>query len=371
MENLVDQKLFDGVYNGKRVFLTGHTGFKGSWMAFWLTKMGAIVHGYSLEAPSNPNHIEKLDLNIEETISDIRNEETLEKAMSGFKPDVVFHMAAQPLVKLSYKEPIETFETNVIGSMRVYEACKKVPTVKSIVTITTDKVYENNEWDWGYRENDRLGGKDPYSASKAAMEIMTNSYRQSYFNLDKYGKDHHVLMATVRAGNVIGGGDWALDRLIPDIVKASIDKNPVSIRSPYSTRPWQHVLEPLSGYLMIGQKLIQQDKSFADAYNFGPSVTEDVNVEEVVTILRKYWEVIDYEIVRPKEEYHEAGLLKLDCTKAYRQLKWTPVWNVEDALKNTILWYKNYYENNELKTNDDLLRYISNAKEKGLAWTNS
>ncbi|WP_157868217.1 CDP-glucose 4,6-dehydratase [Halobacteriovorax marinus] len=369
MENLVNQNLFGGVYKGKKVFVTGHTGFKGSWMCFWLTQMGAEVYGYSLEAPTVPNHIEKLQLNIQETIGDIRDKDSLESALSGFQPDIVFHMAAQPLVKLSYKEPIETFETNVIGSMRVYEACRKTPSVESIVTITTDKVYENNEWDWGYRENDKLGGKDPYSASKAAMEIMTNSYRESYFNINKYGSDHNVLMATVRAGNVIGGGDWALDRLIPDIVKASVDGNPVSIRSPYSTRPWQHVLEPLSGYLMIGQKLIEKDKSFADAYNFGPSVTEDVNVEEVVTILRKYWETIDYRIERPKEVLHEAGLLKLDCTKAYRNLRWIPVWNVEDALKNTILWYKEYYENNEIKTELDLNNYIACAKEKSLAWT--
>lgn len=369
MENLVEHSLFGGAYKGKRVLVTGHTGFKGSWLCFWLEKMGAEVCGYSTPAPSEPAHIDKLDINMKSVIGDIRNQSELNKAFSDFNPEVVFHMAAQPLVRLSYREPDETFETNVLGSLRVYEACRKTKSVKSIITITTDKVYENHEWDWGYRENDRLGGKDPYSASKAAMEIMTNSYRHSYFNLDKYGSDHNVLMATVRAGNVIGGGDWAEDRLIPDIVKASIDSNPVSIRSPYSTRPWQHVLEPLSGYLMIGQKLIEKDKSFAEAYNFGPSVTEDVNVEEVLISLKKYWDKIDYKIERPKEVLHEAGLLKLDCTKAYRNLGWMPTWKVEDALKYTILWYKEYYENKKVITTDDLASYILAAKEKSLVWT--
>jgi CDP-glucose 4,6-dehydratase len=369
MENLVDQKLFSGVYNGKKVLVTGHTGFKGSWMCYWLTQMGAEVCGYSTPAPSEPAHIDKLNLSIKSVIGDIRNQEKLDEVFADFKPEVVFHMAAQPLVRLSYKEPDETFDTNVIGSLRVYEACRKTESVKTIVTITTDKVYENHEWDWGYRENDRLGGKDPYSASKAAMEIMTNSYRHSYFNLEKYGTDHDVLMATVRAGNVIGGGDWALDRLIPDIVEASIAGTPVSIRSPYSTRPWQHVLEPLSGYLMIGQKLIEKESKFAEPYNFGPSVTEDVNVEEVLITLKKYWNKIDYKIERPDVVLHEAGLLKLDCTKAYRNLGWTPVWNVDSALKFTILWYKDYYEQNEVQTDKDLTTYIECAKEKGLAWT--
>jgi len=369
VENLVEQNLFGGVYKDKKVLVTGHTGFKGSWLCFWLEKMGARVCGFSTPAPSDPAHIDKLNIEMKSVIGDIRDQSALDKVVNDFKPEVVFHMAAQPLVRLSYKVPDETFETNVIGSLRVYEACRKSDSVQSIITITTDKVYENKEWHWGYRENDRLGGKDPYSASKAAMEIMTNSYRESYFNTVKFGSEHNVLMATVRAGNVIGGGDWALDRLIPDIVKASIEGAPVSIRSPHSTRPWQHVLEPLSGYLMIGQKLIERDKSFSDAYNFGPSITEDVSVENVLIELKRHWDKIDYIIERPKEVLHEASLLKLDCTKAYRNLSWTPVWSVEEALKFTILWYKNYYEREDVTTERDLLSYVEHAKEKSLVWT--
>jgi CDP-glucose 4,6-dehydratase len=367
MENMVN--LFNGAYKGKRGLVTGHTGFKGSWISYWLTKMGAEVCGYATKAPSEPAHIDLLELNIKSVIADVRNQDKLDEVFQDFKPEIVFHMAAQPLVRLSYKEPDETFETNVMGSLRVYEACRKCTTVQSIVTITTDKVYENNEWTWGYRENDRLGGKDPYSASKAAMEIMTNSYRHSYFHPDKFEKEHNVLMATVRAGNVIGGGDWTQDRLIPDIVKASLDKEPVCIRSPHSTRPWQHVLEPLSGYLQIGQKLIERKKEFAEAYNFGPSVLEDVSVEEVVNIMKSNWDTIDYKIERPKEILHEAGLLKLDCTKAYRNLGWTPVWDAYEGIKKTALWYREYYDNNNLLTQVDLENYISDAKEKKMIWT--
>ena len=369
MENLVDKKLFKGVYDGRRVLVTGHSGFKGSWLCKWLVEMGAVVCGYSNLIPTKPSHIENLSLNIRSEFGDIRNNERLKEVFSSFNPEIVFHMAAQPLVRLSYKIPDETFETNVMGSLRVYEACRNCESVKSIVTITTDKVYENNEWVWGYRESDRLGGKDPYSASKAAMEILTNSYRHSYFNIDDFGKGHDVLMATVRAGNVIGGGDWALDRLIPDIVLASIEENPVTIRSPHSTRPWQHVLEPLSGYLLIGQKLIEKDPRFSDAYNFGPPVTEDVSVEEVVKTLKKYWSKIDYRIEAPKESLHEAGLLKLDCTKAFQELLWKPVWDVQESLKNTILWYKSYYTEGNISTDKDLFKYIEDAKSKFLDWT--
>lgn len=368
MENLVD--LFGGVYQDKRVLVTGHTGFKGSWLCFWLTRMGAEVCGYSTPAPSDPAHLDILDLNIKSVIADVRNQKKLDEVFSNFNPEVVFHLAAQPLVRLSYREPDETFETNVMGSLRVYEACRKCNSVKSIITITTDKVYENNEWTWGYREIDRLGGKDPYSASKAAMEIMTNSYRHSYFNLEKFGQEHDVLMATVRAGNVIGGGDWAEDRLIPDIVKASVRNEPVVIRSPHSTRPWQHVLEPLSGYLQIGQKLIQRDVNFADAYNFGPSVFEDISVEEVVKIMKSSWDGLEYKIERPKEILHEAGLLKLDCTKAYRNLSWQPVWDAHEGIRKTALWYRSYYEDKMVKTEDDLSCYVTDARSKELPWTN-
>jgi CDP-glucose 4,6-dehydratase len=367
VENLVDQKLFSGIYNGKRVLVTGHTGFKGSWLSYWLEQMGATVCGYSTKAPSKPAHIDHLSLNIESIIGDIRNQELLEETINNFKPEIVFHLAAQPLVRLSYKDPIETYETNVMGSLKVYEACRKCDSITSIVTITTDKVYENNEWLWGYRENDRLGGKDPYSSSKAAMEILTSSYIHSYFN-EKDFETHNKLVATVRAGNVIGGGDWAQDRLIPDIIKASLKKEPVEIRSPHSTRPWQHVLEPLSGYLMVGQKLLERDITFASPFNFGPPVSEDLSVQGVVENLKKHWDVIDYIIKAPKEKMHEATLLKLDCTKANNLLNWRPSLEVEESLEMTIKWYKEFYENNSTITKQDLDLYIKKARNKNAAW---
>ncbi len=361
MENLVEKNLFSGIYKDKRILITGHTGFKGSWLALWLEKMGAIVCGYSTEAPSEPAHIDLLNLKIESVIGDIRNQELLEKTFEEFKPEIVFHLAAQPLVRLSYKDPIETYETNVIGSLKVYEACRKCSSVQSIVSITTDKVYENNEWLWGYRENDRLGGKDPYSSSKAAMEILTSSYIHSYFHPDNFS-EHNMLVATARAGNVIGGGDWAQDRLIPDIIKASLRKEPVEIRSPHSTRPWQHVLEPLSGYLLLGQKLIERRQEFAQAFNFGPPLSEDLSVKNVVEVLKEHWGVIDYIIKEPKEKLHEATLLKLDCTKANTLLNWKPSLSVDESLKMTIEWYKDFYTDNKTNSYENLLAYINKEK---------
>ncbi len=369
MENMVN--LFGGAYKGKRVFLTGHTGFKGSWLAYWLKAMGAEVKGYSLAPNTEPSHIDLLKLDIESVYGDIRDSEKLKKELVSFKPDIVFHMAAQPLVRYSYREPHETFETNVMGSLNVYEACRASETVKTIVSITTDKVYENNEWVWGYRENDRLGGKDPYSASKAAMEIMTNSYRHSFFNLDKFGDEHDILLGVGRAGNVIGGGDWAEDRLIPDIIRASLKGVATEIRSPDAVRPWQHVLEPLSGYLLLGQKLIERDTRFHDAYNFGPLVQEELTVGQVIEILKNEWNKVDYIIKRPDVVLHESTLLKLDCTKAHNSLKWKPTWTTEAGIKITIDWYKSYYENQEIVTSNDLNTYIAAAKEQNAVWVNN
>jgi CDP-glucose 4,6-dehydratase len=369
MENLVGDNLFSGVYKGKKVFLTGHTGFKGSWMSLWLELMGAEVCGYSLDVPYTPSHCSLLGLKHKSVIDDIRNLEKLKRTMVEFQPDIVFHLAAQPLVRLSYKEPIETFSTNVIGSINVYEAARSCSSVKTIVSITTDKVYQNHEWVWGYRENDRLGGKDPYSASKAAMEIMTESYRHSFFNPDKFGKDHQILLGVVRAGNVIGGGDWAEDRLIPDIIRANLKNETVKIRSPKSIRPWQHVLEPISGYLLLGQQLIERKTQYASAYNFGPVLSEEMTVEEVIIVMKKYWDLISYEIERPKEMLHEAGILKLDCTKSNTELAWKPVWTMEEGLKNTIEWYRAYYENNEIQSVKNLIAYVKTAKDQKLKWT--
>jgi len=363
------QNLFAGIYKNKTVLVTGHTGFKGSWLGFWLKKMGANVIGYSLEAPTNPNHIELLNLDITSITGDIRDLEKLNIIFKKYKPDIVFHLAAQPLVRLSYENPIETYETNVIGTLKVFEACRKA-NIKAIVNITSDKAYENKEWIWGYRENDPMGGYDPYSSSKGCADILANSYRNSYFNLNDYKKTHNTLLASCRAGNVIGGGDWAQDRLMTDIILSVSQDKKVSIRNPYATRPWQHVLEPLSGYLNIGQKLLEERVEFADAWNFGPSDEGSISVEEVVKNVKKHWDKIDYEINRDPNQLHEANLLKLDCSKAHIILKWKDVWDSNTTFEKTVNWYKSYYEEENILTSQDLENYICDAKSKKLEWTN-
>ena len=362
--------MFKDIYKNKKVLVTGHTGFKGSWLVYWLNEMGAKVVGYSLEAPTTPNHIELLNLNIDSIVGDIRDLDKLNQVFNEYKPDIVFHLAAQPLVRLSYENPIETYETNVMGTLKVFEACR-ANNVKAIVNITSDKAYENKEWIWGYRENDPMGGYDPYSSSKGCADLLATSYRNSYFNINEYKKTHNTLIATCRAGNVIGGGDWAKDRLITDImISVSIGKK-VSIRNPKATRPWQHVLEPLSGYLQIGQKLLEEKVEFAEAWNFGPSDEGSIAVEEVVQNVKKHWDKIDYEINQDPNQLHEANLLKLDCTKANTILKWKDVWDSETTFEKTVNWYKNFYENNkELLTQSDLENYIKEAVGKNIVWTN-
>ncbi|WP_260913021.1 CDP-glucose 4,6-dehydratase [Aliarcobacter butzleri] len=368
MENLVMQSLFSGIYKDKTVLVTGHTGFKGSWLCFWLKQMGVKVVGYSLEAPTNPNHIELLKLDIISIIGDIRDLEKLNQTFETYKPDIVFHLAAQPLVRLSYENPIETYETNVIGTLKVFEACR-IAKVRAIVNITSDKAYENREWIWGYRENDPMGGYDPYSSSKGCADILATSYRNSFFNIKDYKKTHNTLIATCRAGNVIGGGDWAKDRLITDIMISVSQDKKVSIRNPKATRPWQHVLEPLSGYLQIGQKLLEEKVEFAEAWNFGPTDEGSITVEEVVQNVKKHWDKIDYEINKDPNQLHEANLLKLDCSKAHILLKWKDVWDSETTFEKTVKWYKSYYENNkEILTQNDLESYIADAKAKNIEW---
>jgi len=359
--------LFGGIYAGKTVLITGHTGFKGSWLSFWLHQMGAKVIGYSLEAPTNPSHFELLNLDIISVIGDIRNLDRLNETFETHKPDIVFHLAAQALVRLSYENPIETYETNVIGTLKVFEACRK-HAVKAIVNITSDKAYENKEWLWGYRENDPMGGYDPYSSSKGCAELLTSSYRNSYFNPYEYKHSHTTLLASCRAGNVIGGGDWASDRLMSDIMVSVSQGKKVSIRNPHATRPWQHVLEPLSGYLSIGQKLLEEKGEFSEAWNFGPSDEGSITVEEVVQNIKKHWDTIDYEINRDPNQPHEANLLKLDCSKAHSRLPWKEVWDSTITFEKTVTWYKTFYERHTLLTSEDLQCYISDAKAKGLSW---
>ena len=363
------QNLFGGIYKGKRVLVTGHTGFKGSWLVYWLDKMGADVIGYSLEAPTSPSHIGLLNINITSIIADIRDQDKLEQTFATYKPDIVFHLAAQALVRPSYNNPIETYEINVMGTLKVLEACRK-SNVKAIVNITSDKAYENKEWVWGYRENDPMGGYDPYSSSKGAADILATSYRNSYFNVEDYKKTHQTLLATCRAGNVIGGGDWAKDRLMSDIMLSVSNNKKVSIRNPHATRPWQHALEPLSGYLMIGQKLLEEKKEFAEAWNFGPSDEGSITVEEVVHNVKKHWDAIDYEIEQNINQPHEANLLKLDCSKAHTLLQWKDVWESDMTFEKTVKWYKAFYEEEKtILTQDDLESYVNDAKNKNIEWS--
>ncbi len=361
--------LFGGIYQNRTVLLTGHTGFKGSWLAYWLTQMGAKVVGYALEAPTRPNHLSLLDFKMTSVIGDIRDQEKLDATFEQYQPEIVFHLAAQPLVRLSYDEPIETFETNVMGTIKVFEASKKTASVKAIVNITSDKAYENKEWIWGYRENDPMGGYDPYSASKGCAELVVNSYRNSYFNLDSYGQAHHILLASCRAGNVIGGGDWAQDRLMTDIMLSVSEGKKVRIRSPHATRPWQHVLEPLSGYLNVGQKLLEGKKEFAEGWNFGPENEGSISVQKVVEAVKEHWDDIDYTIDDVEKNLHEANLLKLDCSKANILLEWKSVWGSHMTFEKTVTWYKGLYQQKLVSTLDNLNAYIADAKKKRLPWS--
>jgi CDP-glucose 4,6-dehydratase len=369
MEKMVMKDLFNGIYQNKTVLITGHTGFKGSWLAYWLEKMGANVIGYSLPAPTQPNHFSLLNLNMISVEGDIRNFDQLDRVFEQYKPDIVFHLAAQALVRLSYQDPIETYETNVIGTLKVFEACRK-HNVNSIVNVTSDKAYENKEWIWGYKETDELGGHDPYSSSKGCADILANSYRKSYFNVDSYAKEHNTLLASCRAGNVIGGGDWAKDRLIVDVVHSIISEKDVCIRSPDAVRPWQHVLEPLSGYLLIGQKLLEKRVEFSDSWNFGPSDEGVMTVKKLVEKTKQYWDKLNYRIESSVSQPHEAKLLRLDCSKSRLYLDWDNVWSSDATLKSTIEWYRSFYENNEVSTENNLIDYINDAKKKKLCWTN-
>jgi CDP-glucose 4,6-dehydratase len=326
-------------WKGKKVFLTGHTGFKGSWLSLWLTSMGAKVTGYALAPNTTPNLFDVLAIDslIEKShIADIRDLATLQKAISEAKPDVVIHMAAQPLVRYSYDNPVETYATNVMGTVHVLESTRAIDSVRATVVITTDKCYENNEWVWGYRENEPMGGHDPYSNSKGCAELVTSAYRQSYFSHSNSSNR----VASARAGNVIGGGDWSEDRLIPDAIKAFEANVPLMIRNPLATRPWQHVLEPLSGYLILAQALYKQGLSFASGWNFGPRDEDNRAVQEVANLLISGWSETARWEKEGSEQPYEANLLKLDCSKARVQLGWKPKWDLEEAIHKIVQWQK-------------------------------
>lgn len=363
MENLgmIDRNF----WCGKRVFVTGHTGFKGSWLCQWLILLGAEVCGYSLNAPTAPNLFSVLGLEreTEHLTGDVRDFESLKVAIEKYRPEIVFHLAAQSIVRISYQEPRRTYETNVMGTLNLYEAVRACDSVKVIVSITTDKCYENKEWIWGYRENDPMGGYDPYSSSKGCVEILSAAYRRSYFNPEQYGKTHCVALATARAGNVIGGGDWAVDRLLPDCARSLAQQKTISIRSPRSTRPWQHVLDPLAGYLCLAQKMYIDGISYSEGWNFGPGEDGVLDVENVVKYAVAFWGSGEYYIT-PDADYHEAQLLKLDPSKARAKLGWATKIPVRDAIRSTIEWYKAFYSNEDAKR--VLLAQINKFDQQGL-----
>jgi CDP-glucose 4,6-dehydratase len=348
------------IYNQKKVFITGNTGFKGSWLAAVLNKLNAVVEGYALNPATTPNHFNLLKGGYKTTIGNILDKEKLSLAIQQAQPEIIFHLAAHALVRTSYTDPANTYETNVIGTLNLLEAARKCKSVKTIILITTDKVYENKEWERPYTETDELGGYDMYSSSKACCEILIKSYRNSFFNIEDYKIKHNVLIASARAGNVIGGGDWSTDRLIPDIALATSKGEKVQIRNPKSVRPWQHVLDCLYGYILLGEKLLEEKKEFAAAWNFSPYSNEVKNVEEIAAIAKQSWSTIDIEFGTPADNFHEAGLLILDNTKAVQKLQWKPVWNTTQAVEKTIAWYKACYQDNNILTDSDISDYLNN-----------
>lgn len=338
MEKVGEISMWKNTYKGKKVLVTGHTGFKGSWLTLWLKELGAQVCGYALEPNTTPSLFDAAQVadGIVNVFGDILDTEKLNKTFQDFQPEIVFHLAAQPLVRLSYAEPVLTYQTNVIGSLNVLEAARKTASVKAFVNVTTDKCYENKEINRGYKEDEPMGGYDMYSSSKGCVEILSSSYRRSFL------KDGYA-MATARAGNVIGGGDWALDRLIPDCVRAIEAGEEIEIRNPVATRPWQHVLEPLSGYLLLGHLLYTQGSKYAEGFNLGPNAESVLTVAEVAQLAVKEYGRGSVK-VHKKDDLHEANLLMLDITKAEQVLGWVPTYTAQEAVAKTIAWYKRFYQ---------------------------
>ena len=363
-------------FTGKVVLITGHTGFKGSWLSLWLTYLGAKVVGVSKDIPTRPSNfiVSSVSTKTDDRRIDILNAEAIEKLILEVQPDFVFHLAAQALVRPSYDNPLETLTTNSIGTANVLEALRKLEKEVAVVMITSDKVYDNVEWVWGYRETDRLGGKDPYSASKAMAEIVIRTYVESYFNTE----DSNVHIGIARAGNVIGGGDWALDRIVPDCMTAWSQDKVVDIRNPWATRPWQHVLEPLSGYLLLAAHLVLKTNKHGKPYNFGPSTPQDYSVQELINELSKHWNSVRWnDVSKGQQHLHEAGLLKLNCDKALYDLHWQPTLQFKETIHMTVEWYKEYYQN-LMKSRDcsmydfsisQINEYSDLAKKRDISWT--
>lgn len=338
-------------WHGKKVFLTGHTGFKGSWLSLWLQSLGAEVIGYALPPPTEPNLFDTAQVSAGMTslIGDIRNAEELNQSLRDAAPDIVIHMAAQPLVRYSYTHPVETYATNVMGTVHLLEAVRQTPSVRAVVNVTSDKCYDNKERAQGYREDEPMGGFDPYSSSKGCAELVTSAYRNAYFNPESYAA-HKVALASVRAGNVIGGGDWAADRLIPDILRALTESKPVVIRNPHAVRPWQHVLEPLSGYLLLAQKLYEDGVDWAEGWNLGPRDEDARPVQWIVEQLTHAWgEGARWELDGGAHP-HEAHYLKLDSSKARTRLGWQPRWHLDQALEQTLAWQRAWLAKQDMRS---------------------
>jgi len=359
----LEMTLFNDTYRGRRVLITGHTGFKGSWLVLWMQELGASITGVALPPGTSPNHWDLLNLDVADHRLDIRDNKLLFRLVADSQPEIVFHLAAQPLVRRSYRDPLETWSTNIMGTANLLEACRHTESVRAIVVVTTDKVYENKEWNWGYREIDRLGGHDPYSASKVATELVASSFRKAFFQTA-----NSPLLATVRAGNVIGGGDWSEDRLIADVVRAMTGHSSLEIRAPQATRPWQHVLECLSGYLVLGQFLLDGRQEYADAWNFGPDPESNLTVNEVLRIFGTHWPNLNWHTSTERQR-HEASLLYLDSAKAKSHLGWRPVWTLHTALAKTAEWYRSYYQNSKVDSLAQLAQFMGDARSSALKWS--
>ena len=359
--------LFGNAYAGRPTFVTGHAGFKGSWLALWLDMLGAVVTGFSDDLPTEPAHFALLDLDIADCRGNLREFDLLLDAMRAAQPEIVFHLAAQPLVSASYRDPLTTYANNVLGTTHLLEACRQTDSVRAVVIVTTDKCYENDGRRGAYREEDRLGGHDPYSASKACCEIIAESYRQAFAR-----EAGRPLIATCRAGNAIGGGDWAADRLIPCCVRSAVGGEPVRLRLPEATRPWQHVLEPLSGYLLLGSRLLAGDASLAEPWNIGPGIDGELTVLGMVRQARRHWEAVRY--IEPDTQaaaslpYHESRYLMIDGEKIRRRIGWQPVWTFAEGIERTFEWYRRYYENGDVISREQLIAYAEAARQCGAAW---
>ena len=357
-------------WGGRRVFMTGHTGFKGAWLSLWLAQMGATLRGLALDPPSRPSLFELAHIadRMEDLRGDIRDFEIVRAALADFKPNVVIHMAAQSLVRPSYADPLGTYATNVMGTAHVLEAVRAVRGVSAVLIVTSDKCYDNRGWDRGYVESDAMGGYDPYSSSKGCAELVTSAYRRSFFHPDHYGQ-HGVVLASARAGNVIGGGDWARDRLIPDAMRAFLGGEPFLVRSPESVRPWQHVLEPLRGYLLLAQRLCTEGPAYAEGWNFGPEENAECAVREVAERLIRLWDgTARWQVVTEADAPHEARYLTLNAGKAGRELGWVPRLTLDDALALTINWYKAFAEGRDMGTFtlEQIRAYTTQMERMGL-----